>query len=253
MMHCCETILFFTPLKKRELCYPYKTIFILVKQIHLFCKFQTECAKYIINQFLLICCKQKQVACLTIHSSYQSIHFFFCHEFCKRRFSGSVFSDRNVCKTFCTVSFGKLNQFVNFLTRHRALSFCIDTTDTSAVFQSRSKYTESTVLHYIAYIMQFHSETHIRFVRTESVHCFLPCDTLDRKFHINVKHFFEQICKESLIYINNIINVYERELHIDLCKLRLSVSTKVLITEASCDLNITVITGAHQKLFVKLW
>ena len=100
--------------------------------------------------------------------------------------------------------------------------------------------------------MQFHSKTHIRLVRTETVHSFLPGDSLDRKFNIYIKNFFEQVCKESLIYVDDIINIYERKLHIDLRKFRLTVRTKVLITEAACDLDITVISRAHQKLFVKL-
>ena len=100
--------------------------------------------------------------------------------------------------------------------------------------------------------MQFHSETHIRFIRSETIHSFLPCDSLDRKFNIYIQNFFEQVCKKSLIYVDDIINIYERKLHIDLCKFRLTVCTKVLITEAACDLNVTVISGAHQKLFIKL-
>ena len=36
------------------------------------------------------------------------------------------------------------------------------------------------------------------------------------------------------------------------CELRLTVSTEILITEASCNLNVSVISGTHQKLFVQL-
>ena len=100
--------------------------------------------------------------------------------------------------------------------------------------------------------MKLHAKSHIRFIRTETIHCFLPCDSLDWKLHIDTKNLFEQIGKISLIYIDYIINIYERKLHIDLCELRLTVSTKVLITETSCDLDITVKSGAHQKLFVQL-
>ncbi len=60
MMHCCETVLFLSPLKKWEFCYPYETIFILIKKFHLFCKFQTECSKNILYNFILICCKEKK-------------------------------------------------------------------------------------------------------------------------------------------------------------------------------------------------
>ena len=100
--------------------------------------------------------------------------------------------------------------------------------------------------------MQFHTKTHIRFVRTKTVHSFLPCNSLNWKLDIHIQNFFKQISKESLIYIDNIVYVYKGKLHIDLCKFRLTVCTKVLITETTCDLNVTVISGAHQKLFVQL-
>ena len=108
MMHSCETVFFLAPLKKRELRYPYEAVFVLVKKIHLFCKLQTKCAKNIINQFLLIRCKQKQVTCFTVHGSYKSIHLLICHKLGKGRLSGAIFCDCNVCKTFCTISLGKL-------------------------------------------------------------------------------------------------------------------------------------------------
>ena len=100
--------------------------------------------------------------------------------------------------------------------------------------------------------MKLHAKSHIRFIRTETIHCFLPCDSLDWKFHIDTKNLFEQVGKISLIYIDYIIYIYERKFHIDLCELRLTVSTKILITEASCNLDVSVISGTHQKLFVQL-
>ena len=100
--------------------------------------------------------------------------------------------------------------------------------------------------------MQLYTETHIRFVGTKTIHSLLPCNSLNRKFYIYIQNFFEKICKESFVYIDNIIYIYKRKFHIDLSKFRLTVCTEILITEAACDLDITVITGAHQKLFVEL-
>ena len=251
-MHCCKTVLFLTPLKKRELCYPYKTILILIQKIHLFRKLQTKGTQYIINQLLFICSKEKKVSRFSVHSSNQRIHLSLCHEFCKRRFSCAIFRNGNICKAFGTVSFSKFNQLINLFTRHSALSFCIDTTDTSAILQRRGKYAETTISNYVTYIMKFHAKTHIRFIRSKSVHSLLPGNTLNRKFYFNIQNFFKQIRQESLIYINNIIHIYKRKFHIDLCKFRLSVRTEILITEASCYLNVSVIPGTHQKLFVKL-
>ena len=252
MVHCCETVLLLAPLKKRELCYPYKTVLVLVKKIHLFCKLKTKGTKYIVYQFGLVRCEKEQVSRLTVHGFYKGIHFLILHKFGKGRFSGSVLCDGNVCKTLCTITFYELNKFVDLLSRHCTLAFCVDTTNASAVLKSTCEYTETAVFYDIADIMKLHAETHIRLIRTETVHSFLPGNSLDRKFYIDVQNFFEQECKISLINIDNIIYIYERKLHIDLCELRLTVSTKVLITETSCDLDITVKSGAHQKLFVQL-
>ena len=42
MMHRRIAVLFFTPLKQRELCHPQKLILVLIKQIHLTGKLQTK-------------------------------------------------------------------------------------------------------------------------------------------------------------------------------------------------------------------
>jgi len=100
--------------------------------------------------------------------------------------------------------------------------------------------------------MKFHTETHIRLVGTKTIHSFLPGNSLDREFYIDIQNFFEQECKISLVNIDNIVYINKGKLHIDLCELRLTVSTKILITETSCDLDITIKSGAHQKLLVQL-
>ena len=100
--------------------------------------------------------------------------------------------------------------------------------------------------------MKLHSETHVRLVRAKTVHGLLPGDTLDRKLNIHIQNLFKQICKISFIYINDIVYIHKGQLHIDLGKLRLTVRTEIFITEAARDLDITVISGTHKKLLVKL-
>ena len=242
MVHCNETILLFAPLKQRELSDPYKTILILIKKFKLFCKLNTECSKRIPYYFVLISCKEKQVSRLSIHSLYKCVHLLVCHKFCERRFYCSIFLKCNISKTLSTVIFYKCCQLINLLSRHASLSLGIDTANASAILKCTCKYCESTVFHYIRYIFEFHSETKIRFIRTITVHCFLPCHSLDWKLYIYIKNLFKKFLKILFIYFDNIIYVNERKLHIDLCEFRLSVRTKVLITETSCDLDVTVYT-----------
>ena len=121
----------------------------------------------------------------------------------------------DISQTLCTIVFCKLNQFVNFLSRHTALSLGIDTTDSSTRFQCILKYSKFTSADNLRYILQFHTKTQIWFVRAKTIHRILPGHPLDRQFHIHIQYLFEQ--------------------------------------ETTCNLDITVITGAHQQLFEQLW
>ena len=160
--------------------------------------------------------------------------------------------DCNVCKTFCTVTFRKLNELVDFLSRHCALSLCVNTADRTAVFKRALKYNELGIFYGLGNINQLHTETQVRFVGTETVHSLFPGHSLDRELYLNAEHLFEQVCQQSLIDIDNIIYINESKLHIDLGELRLTVGTQVLVTEAFYNLDIAVIAGAHQKLFEQL-
>ena len=57
----------------------------------------------------------------------------------------------------------------------------------------------------------------------------------------------------TLKHQKNILLLYERHLTVNLCKLWLTVSTKVLITETFTDLEIAVDTSNHRKLLKSLW
>ena len=253
MMHRFETVFLIRPLQQREFCDPYKTIFTAVQKIHLTRQFQTQCTQYIPDNFIFISSKQQKITSLSVHGFYQTAHLVFCHEFCERRFYSSVFMNGDISQTLCTIVFCKLNQFVNFLSRHTALSLGIDTTDSSTRFQCILKYSKFTSADNLRYILQFHTKTQIWFVRAKTIHRILPGHPLDRQFHIHIQYLFEQVRQQTFIYINHIVHIYKRQLHINLRKFRLTVCTKVLITETTCNLDITVITGAHQQLFEQLW
>ena len=161
--------------------------------------------------------------------------------------------DCNICKTLCAIALCKINECIDLLSWHCALSLGIDTAHASAGFNRILEYDKFTILHNICHIAKLHAKPEIRLVGTETLHRLFVCHTLDWKLHIHADHFLEQLCKQTLIDIDNIIDIHERKLHINLCKFRLSVGTQILITIAACDLEITVVAGAHQKLLVNLW
>ena len=164
--------------------------------------------------------------------------------------------DCNIGKSLGAVALGKINECINLLSRHCALSLGIDTAHASAGFNRILEYYKFTILHNICHIRniaKLHTKTEIRLIRTETLHRLFVCHTLNRKLYIDTDDFLEQLCKQTLIDIDNIIDIHEGKLHIDLCEFRLSVGTQILIAVASCDLEITVVAGAHQKLLVNLW
>src|SRR5699024_6039820 len=156
--------------------------------------------------------------------------------------------NRNICKSFCTISFCKFYKLINLFTRHCTLFFGIDSADASALLQSSGKDAESAVLYDLADIDKLHSETGVRLVGTVAVHCILPCHSLDRKLYIHIQNFFKQISKETLVDFQNIIYINKGKLHVDLCKFRLAVCTEIFVPVASCKLEIAVASGAHQQL-----
>ena len=210
MVHRRKAVFFLRPLQQREFCNPYKSEFIFVQKLHLFCQFQTKCSKNAIYNFVLICSKQKQISGFSFHGFHECFHLFLCHKFRERRFQTAILMDCNISKSLCSVIFGKGDEFINFLTRHCALSPGIDTANASTVFDCPFEYRKLTVFYNICDVMKFHAKTQIRLIRTKTIHCLLPGHSLDWKLHIHIQNFFKQFCKESLIYINNIIHVHER-------------------------------------------
>ena len=161
--------------------------------------------------------------------------------------------DCNICKTLCAIALCKINECIDLLSWHCALSLGIDTAHASASFNRILEYDKFTILHNVCYIAKLHTKTEIRLIGTETLHCLFVGHTLDWKLYINTNDILEQLCKQTLIDINDIIDIYKRKLHIDLCKFRLSVGTQILITIAACNLEITVVARAHQELLINLW
>ena len=252
MVHGNETILLLRPLQQRELGDPQELVLVFMQQSQVFGDLQTQCAQHIPYNFVLVCGEQKQVTRLSVHGCHQGVQLFLGHEFGKGRFVAAVLVDAQVCKALGTIGFCKLYQGVDLLSRHAALSLGVDAAHSAAVGQRTGEYAEAAVFYNIRYIFQFHAKTGVRLVGTETVHGFLPGHPRDGKLHVHTNGLLEDPGQQTLIDINDIINVHERQLHIDLGKFRLTVRTQILVTEAFGQLEVTVITGAHQKLLEQL-
>ena len=147
MMHRHITLFFLVPLKQRELCYPEEFKIILFQKSQILCNLNAERAEHVPDHFILVSRKQEKIPRLAVHCFYKGRKLFLRHKFCKGRFVASVLIDHEIRKSFCPVSLCKFYQRIYFLTRHTALSFCIDSADTSACCKCICKYRETAVLY----------------------------------------------------------------------------------------------------------
>ena len=62
----------------------------------------------------------------------------------------------------------------------------------------------------------------------------------------------KELLHVALVHSDDIFFISKGHFKVNLCKFRLTVCAKVLVTEAACDLDVTVKAGVHEKLLVKL-
>ena len=79
----------------------------------------------------------------------------------------------------------------------------------------------------------------------------MPCHLLKLR-QLYTSNLAEEMTSHFLEEVDNVILIDETHLAVYLCKLWLTVSTKVLVTEALCNLEVTVETADHKKLFQSL-
>ena len=133
----------------------------------------------------------------------------------------------------------------HFLGRKISKALCADCAHIAAVFNGSVKDAEAASPDNLGQINNFHAETEVRLVGSETVHGFLPGHALNRKLYVHIETFFKKVCQQPLVDIHDIFRVHKGKLHIDLGKLRLAVRTKILVTETFCQLEIPVVAGAH--------
>ena len=155
-------------------------------------------------------------------------------------------------KTLCSVALYKLGKGVDLLTGELCSALYVDTADASAVLDSTCKHLKATAVKNRRKVGKLKAEAKVGLIRTEAIHCLVVGHSHKRKLKVDALEFLEYTLKEALCYRDNIVLCYKGHLKVDLSKLRLTVCTKVLVTEAACDLNITVEARKHEKLLIEL-
>ena len=108
-------------------------------------------------------------------------------------------------------------------------------------------------LHDIHELNELHLETCIGLVATIIFHCIVPCHAWELTLELNATDCLEQVLCHTLEERDHILLLNKAHLAVNLCKLGLTVSTEVLVTEALHNLEVTVETRHHQQLLEELW
>ena len=253
MVHRHKPVFLIGPLQQREFHNPQEVEIILPNQSELVTEMQTKLTQNIPDNFIAVGGKQKQIPLLAVHGFDQRILLFLSHKFGKRRLYGPVRLHLNPGKSSGAVSPGHLDQFVDLLAAHVSLAFYVDSPDGPVSFcKSIPEHRELAVLYRPGNIHQLHTEPYIRLIRPEPVHRVDPCHSRNRKRNIHSQRMLKKILQKTFIDVNDVLDIHEGKLHVNLCKLRLTIRAQILVPEAAGQLNIPVIAGAHQKLLEQL-
>ena len=87
---------------------------------------------------------------------------------------------------------------------------CNDAANRTAAFNSRGKDTKTALLNNVADITQFHAETGVRLIRTETLHGLGIGHARQRQRNINVQNFLEHVFHEALADLQDILYVNKR-------------------------------------------
>ena len=76
----------------------------------------------------------------------------------------------------------------------------------------------------------------------------MPCHLLQFGRQLHATNLLEQVTGHVLKQVDHVVLVNKRHLAVDLCKLGLTVSAKILVAETFRYLEVTVETAHHEQL-----
>ncbi len=80
----------------------------------------------------------------------------------------------------------------------------------------------------------------------------MPGHTRERIGKVDFLYVFENVLHETFKHIYDVFLLHEAHLAVYLSELRLAVGAQVFISEAFCNLEITVVSAHHKQLLEKL-
>jgi len=100
--------------------------------------------------------------------------------------------------------------------------------------------------------LQFKSEPGIRLVASIAFHGFVISDSRKRNLQIFAEKIFKQPFHKAFLHFNHVVLIDKGHLQVDLGKFRLSVGPQIFVTEALCNLHISIAASHHQQLLEQL-
>ena len=123
--------------------------------------------------------------------------------------------------------------------------------DLPSAFNNGAEYLELGMFKQRCDVSDLIAEAKIRFIRTVALHAFLPGQTFKCR-ELNVLEFRENRTHQLFNDRKDIVLFHKAHLDINLCEFRLTVSTKVFITEAAGNLEIAFHACNHKQLLIDL-
>ena len=80
----------------------------------------------------------------------------------------------------------------------------------------------------------------------------MPCHLLQFGRQLHATNLLEQVTGHVLKQVDHVVLVNKRHLAVDLCKLGLTISAKILVAETFCYLEIAVKARHHEQLLQRL-
>ena len=154
--------------------------------------------------------------------------------------------------TLSTIDAAEFNELIELTTRNVCIAFNVNAFYLATVSDNIVEYLEGAALYSFADIFQLHAKAQIRFVAAETIHSIVPGQTLERNLDVLAQRTLEDVVDQAFHELQNLVNLHEGHFHVQLGEFRLTVSTQVLITEAACNLEVTLHASYHEQLLEDL-
>ena len=208
--------------------------------------FQTSGAKQLARGGRLTGSKEDAVTGLGASCLGEASAFGVGNVLCNRAAQVSFVVDRDVSQALCAARLGPFLPFVEGTARLRATTGHNNRTDVRCL-----ENTESRVLEVVGQVNKLVPETQVRLIRTILLHGIFEGHARNRSLKV-IANERPDILHDLFGNCDHVVLIDEAHFDIKLGKLGLAISTEVLITVATRDLEVAFHSGDHQHLLEKL-